>query len=380
MEPEQNGQGGVKASALSRRTIVTLLIVAGMLATGTSNTILTKLQNKQCVQNCDGTDKKFFEQPIWQVLIMFIGESLCMLVYLGNNVFKKNTITEGNVDRISNVPEKQPLMDDDSDSFPDMDRDIPVVIVEKEKKNLTGWANFLLVLPAICDITGTSLMMVGLLGVPASIYQMLRGAVVVFTGFLSMLILKTRLPGVKIYALFTVLFGVAIVGSTAILFKDDSEPDEQTGSINSVLGVILILAAQVFSSFQFIIEEKIVTNYHAKPEKLVGLEGIFGSLLTIIIMIVLHFAFGKNAEGVSTMFDSEIGLKQLLASPVLLWTTVGCALSIAAFNFFGLNITRYISATSRTTIDTCRTLFIWLISVGLGWEKFEYLQGNFARV
>ena len=37
-------------------------------------------------------------------------------------------------------------------------------------------------------------------------------------------------------------------------------------------------------------------------------------------------------------------------------------------------MTRTVSATSRSTIDTCRTLFIWIVSLGLGWETFKGLQ------
>jgi preprotein translocase subunit SecF len=39
-----------------------------------------------------------------------------------------------------------------------------------------------------------------------------------------------------------------------------------------------------------------------------------------------------------------------------------------------LSVTRSVSATSRSTIDTCRTLFIWIVSLGLGWESFKFLQ------
>lgn len=46
----------------------------------------------------------------------------------------------------------------------------------------------------------------------------------------------------------------------------------------------------------------------------------------------------------------------------------------SGFNFFGLSVTRTVSATSRSTIDTCRTLFIWLVSLSLGWESFKWLQ------
>ena len=48
--------------------------------------------------------------------------------------------------------------------------------------------------------------------------------------------------------------------------------------------------------------------------------------------------------------------------------------SIGGFNFFGLSVTRSVSATARSTIDTCRTLFIWIVSLGLGWETFKWLQ------
>jgi len=33
-----------------------------------------------------------------------------------------------------------------------------------------------------------------------------------------------------------------------------------------------------------------------------------------------------------------------------------------------------VSATSRSIIDTLRTLFVWLVSLGLGWERFNWLQ------
>lgn len=47
---------------------------------------------------------------------------------------------------------------------------------------------------------------------------------------------------------------------------------------------------------------------------------------------------------------------------------------LSGFNFFGLSVTRTVSATSRSTIDTCRTLFIWVVSLALGWENFKWLQ------
>ena len=45
-----------------------------------------------------------------------------------------------------------------------------------------------------------------------------------------------------------------------------------------------------------------------------------------------------------------------------------------SYNFFGLSVTREVSATARAMIDTCRTLFIWIVSLFLGWETFKWLQ------
>lgn len=47
-------------------------------------------------------------------------------------------------------------------------------------------------------------------------------------------------------------------------------------------------------------------------------------------------------------------------------------MSIAMFNYFGLSVTRHVSATARSLTDTCRTLTIWIISLGLGWEKLVF--------
>lgn len=58
-------------------------------------------------------------------------------------------------------------------------------------------------------------------------------------------------------------------------------------------------------------------------------------------------------------------------APVL-YSGIAIAFSIAFFNYFGLSVTRHVSATARSLTDTCRTLSIWLISLGLGWERFIF--------
>ena len=54
--------------------------------------------------------------------------------------------------------------------------------------------------------------------------------------------------------------------------------------------------------------------------------------------------------------------------------SIGIIISIGCFNATGVAITKYASAAQRSTIDTSRTLIIWLVSMILGWEKFHILE------
>lgn len=54
--------------------------------------------------------------------------------------------------------------------------------------------------------------------------------------------------------------------------------------------------------------------------------------------------------------------------------SLGIIVSIGCFNATGVAITKFASAAQRSTVDTCRTLCIWVISLILGWEDFYALE------
>ena len=47
---------------------------------------------------------------------------------------------------------------------------------------------------------------------------------------------------------------------------------------------------------------------------------------------------------------------------------------ISFYDSLGIACTKYASAAQRSTIDTSRTVFIWIVSVLLGLEKFVALE------
>jgi len=249
-------------------------------------------------------------------------------------------------------------------------------------KELRGWKLLLLWFPAVCDLTGTTLMNVGLLYTPVSIYQMTRGALVLFVGILSVIFLRRHLWLYQWISLLIVMAGISLVGYSGSLIEDvkdavnlisahvtgtASDPIDQVDVTKALVGVFFILFAQIFTATQFVVEEKIMTCWSVPPLVAVGYEGLFGTLTIVLLM-----PFMTQMSSHSSFFDLPRGWYQMINTPSVLWSGIAIALSISLFNYFGLSVTRHVSATARSLTDTCRTLSIWLISLALGWEQLLF--------
>lgn len=110
-----------------------------------------------------------------------------------------------------------------------------------------------------------------------------------------------------------------------------------------------------------------MTRWSVAPLVAVGFEGLFGALTILLLM-----PFMAHMSSRSPFFDLPRGWYQMINTPSVLWSGIAIAFSIALFNYFGLSVTRHVSATARSLTDTCRTLSIWLISLALGWEQLLF--------
>lgn len=211
----------------------------------------------------------------------------------------------------------------------------PLVPNADGRRPLVGWRVILLGLPACCDIAGTTLMNVGLLFVAASIYQMTRGALVLFVGLFSVLFLRRKLYLYQWSALFIVVLGVGIVGlAGAIAPNPQATPDPMSvvdkgmlvlrataehvkttaqtpEALQTIIGVLLIAGAQIFTATQFVLEEYILEQYALEPLKVVGWEGVFGFIVTLLGMLILHLAIGRTERGRYGYFDAREGWREI---------------------------------------------------------------------
>lgn len=356
-------------------------LVSGMFIAGCSNSLLTKYQDNQCVEDCDSDRPKLFEQPVFQTVQMFVAEMLCWVMHLIISRYERNHYVDvastyqpvGTVATAAGAAVGG-IQDNDNtvgEGYEDEDDTLEIGPCPELKGKQIG----LLSLPALMDTLATTLMNLGLLLVPVSVYQMMRGAIVLFVGVLSTLFLKHRITRTQWLGLLAVMGGVFLVGISATFKHKDSglssdAAAEKELSAKALAGVGMILFGQLFTATQFVYEEHLLEHHTLPPLRLVAWEGTFGALITVVGSIIVYYIMPSRPA----VFNLGIGLDQVTHNTQLIWSSIGIMISMATFNFCGISVTRTISATSRSTIDTCRTLGIWLVSLALGWEKFQFLQ------
>merc|ERR1712142_339502 len=247
--------------------------------------------------------------------------------------------------------------------------------------------------PALCDMTATSVQYIGLTLTYASSFQMLRGAVIIFTGILSTVFLRRRLAWFKWAGMLFVIGGLVTVGVSDMLNQREcsstpqnisatEDPDYKNDSTNIFVGDLLIFCSQIIVASQMVYEEKFITKYNVPALQAVGWEGTFGFTTLAILLIPFSFIyvgpeFGNNPRHV--LEDAYDGVFQLAHNPLLALAFTGTVISIAFFNFAGISVTKELSATTRMVLDSVRTLVIWMVSIAVGWQNFYLLQlGGFC--
>lgn len=312
-----------------------------MVITGSINTLSTKWADTMESVNSAGELEKF-QHPFFQADGMFLGEILCLITFY----IQRTVIRRRQREQIEMAPVNQ------------QDVKFPKIVF---------------VAPALCDMLATSTMYLGLTLTYASSFQMLRGAVIIFTGLLSVAFLGRKLRYFQWLGIVAVIAGLVVVGVSDFI-SGDTEGEYTLNGI--ITGDLLIIAAQVVTATQMVVEEKFVTGYRVPALQAVGWEGIFGFCTLSVLLVAFYWIpagiFSGNPRQV--LEDVPDAFVQLGNNPLLIVAVLGNIISIAFFNFAGVSVTKELSATTRMVLDSVRTLVIWVVSLALKWQSFQYLQ------
>ena len=328
---------------MSPLTILILLSVFYVLA-GACNAGFNKYIVSQTAIN------RKFSHGWFLNLVMFIGESMGIPVYYILFRKKKSESEEDEKKEEENEEEKKPEIN-----------------------------KFLLAIPGFLDTCSTGLANIGLILLPASIYQMLKGSLIVMTFLMSKFIVKNKHTLDHYIAIPVATLGVILVGLSAYINAEDDEEDGNSSSASqTLLGIVLMLIAMFILSIQFCFDEHFMRKYSCHPLICIGYQGVFGFFINLFLCTMFYFIkcgsydIGKDppyfVKNMCTGDDDNVwrpeniifAFRQLFENRTLSIIVPITIIFMSSFNIFGVSITKYGSATTRTVTDNCRSFLVWL--------------------
>lgn len=156
---------------------------------------------------------------------------------------------------------------------------------EKKKLNV-----FKILIPAVFDMTETSLKNVTLTMISTSVTQMLRSSVVVFSALLALIFLKRKLYRHHVTSILIIVAGIFLGGLSQVL---SSTKD----LVFKPIGFIIVLVAQLFGATGYVVEEKFLGDFDdVDPIYMIGIEGLWSLLIWCILLPILQFIPCQNAD------------------------------------------------------------------------------------
>ena len=234
---------------------------------------------------------------------------------------------------------------------------------------------FIFILPASCDVFGTGLSNVGLVLTYASVYQMLRGTIIVFTTIFTRIFVKNSNIGWdKWLGVLLTMVGAAIVGYASYL------QSSSTGSAKDIrlvmIGNLFVLVAMIVNAAQYTLQEIMMKKLIITPWQEVSMEGVWGVMMGAIILPILYFIPGTDHGSVENDAD---GIVMMFQNPKIIGLTATYVISIAIFNASGLYVTVRLNAVHRTFLDAMRVIGVWLVQLALRYSLGPNYGEEFTR-
>jgi drug/metabolite transporter (DMT)-like permease len=325
-----------------------------MLISGVIATVLRKITFLMEAKGLDG-DTHAFAKPWFGTLEMFLGELIVLPLCLGMMYYQRSKAAALAAQTGKVAP---------------------------EKPSPPRWYLGALVGTSFCDLAGTTLAGIGLLFIPASVYQILRGSIILFTAIFGYFILKRTVSPVKMVGIAIVFCGLAIVGVSAVFASPGGG-----GSTMVIVGFMLVIAGQACNGLQFAIQELLIENHNVDALSIVGWEGLYGTLMmSFFVLPILQHIPGDDQGSQENTLDTLAMLGN--SAPLLVLNMIVYPIVIAALNGFALLITENMSALYRCLIDASRVLLVWIVDLviftfaptyGEKWTNWSWMQlGGFV--
>jgi len=344
--------------------------VGGLLVFGCLNTLTTKIQFT-LTSIGSGGHEKLFQKPWFGTFAMFLGMTFVLFIHNAIERSKKSKKTRV-ADTESQKPSATPLLETPSDG-------------------ITGLRAFCYVgIPGTFDLVASGLCFCGLLYISASIWQMLRGSMIIFSTVISIVALGRSVLAFQWVGVMLCVIGICLVGVSNTLnarATGAAHADSGTssgGQDEALFGMALVLFGQVVQASQVVAEEKLLKDVKLPALQIVGYEGIWGLIEMLLVVFPLCYLLSGTDNGhfedtadTVVMLENSADLRNLVAVYIF---------SCATYNVAGMMVTDSLSAVHRTMLEASRTALIWAVdlsvhyfidpasSFGEAWMPYSWVQ------
>jgi len=247
------------------------------------------------------------------------------------------------------------------------------------------WLKCLLVLiPASIDVVATGFGCIGMVLVPASVWQMLRGAMIIFAAIFSVTFLRKKMFLYGWFGVTLCVVGVATVGAASIVGSSAKPGNGGETDWGLAFGVGMILFAQVLQAAQMVLEEWLLKTVNLPALQVIGWEGLWGLLIIVFFVYPLVYVLPGNDGG--HMEDPVDTVTMLSNSSGLFTMALVYTFSCATYNVAGIKVTGLLSSVHRVLIEASRTVCVWGVNLfihyvvdpnspfGEVWTPYSFLQ------
>ena len=135
-----------------------------------------------------------------------------------------------------------------------------------------------------------------LIYISASVMQIFRGGIIIFSALLTLCIRKRKLTGYEWCAVALCIVSLVLVGLAAI-FAGGSSTDVYTSWYYKLFGCSLVLISQLFLALQLVLEELNLADMNIPPLIELGVEGFWGLLMCNVICLPAAHLIPGNDNG-----------------------------------------------------------------------------------
>ncbi len=291
---------------------------------------------------------------------------------------------------------------------------------DRDKVNAKTYVS--LIIPSVCDLLCTLLLLVAQLYITASLWQMMRGSVIVITAVLKIYGLGHSLEkhmkigiGMIAFSMLLVAFSAFVAGPVAsgadlaggaadarllsnhhhhnddygidadplsaptdVYYPDQHSAEHGHLAVhlaapvndrNPMVGVALVVLGCLAQGVQYVFEEKVMNtgDVNCPPLVVIGMEGIWGFFITVLIVYPLaYYIPGKDNGSFENPFDSW---EMVVSNERLSYLVTGFVVTVTMYNIAAVYVTQLLSAIWHAILDNFRPISVW----GLDLAMFYYI-------